>query len=66
MNNVMQWEKSQKVQQQNPCVTCNEKDYLKRTSKPSHMSHKICDNGLAAISKSKTALMLNNLVYIGM
>ena len=30
------------------------------------MSHKICDNGLAAISKSKTALMLNNLVYIGM
>ena len=31
----------------------NEKDYLKCTSKPSYMSHKIFDNNLLAIRKSK-------------
>ena len=31
----------------------NEKDYLKCTSKPSHMSHEIFDNNLVAIRKSK-------------
>ena len=31
----------------------NEKDYLKCTSKPSYMSHKIFDKTLVTISKSK-------------
>ena len=35
----------------------NEKDYLKCTSKPSHMSHKIFHNHLVAIRKSKLALV---------
>ena len=37
----------------------NEKDYLKCTSKPSYMSHKIVDNNLFVILKSKVALKLN-------
>ena len=43
-----------------------EKDYLKCTSKPSYMSHKIFDNNLVAIRKSKLALKLNKPAYIGM
>ena len=31
----------------------NEKDYLKKTSKPSNMSHETFDNGLVAIRESK-------------
>ena len=30
----------------------NEKDYLKCTSRPSYMSHKLFDNNLAKISKN--------------
>ena len=44
----------------------NEKDYLKCSSKPSYMSHKIFDNNLVAIRKSKVALRLNKPAYIGM
>ena len=44
----------------------NEKDYLKYTSKPSYMSHKIFDNNLVALSKSKVALKLKKPAYIGM
>ena len=44
----------------------NEKDYLKCSSKPSYMSHKIFDNNLVAICKSKVALKLNKPAYIGM
>ena len=44
----------------------NEKDYLKSTSKPSHMSHKILDNNLFAVRKNKLALKLNKPAYIGM
>ena len=36
----------------------NEKDYLKCTSKPSYMLHKIFYNNLVAIRKSKVALKL--------
>ena len=43
----------------------NEKDYLKNTSKPSYMSHKIFDNNLVAIRKSKLALKLNIPAYTG-
>ena len=44
----------------------NENDYLKCSSKPSYMSHKIFDNNLVAIRKSKVALKLNKPAYIGM
>ena len=40
----------------------NEKDYLKCTSKPSYMSHKIFGNNLVAIRKNKLALKFNKLV----
>ena len=42
----------------------NRKDYLKLTSKPSYMSHKM-DNDLVAIGKNKVALTLNKPAYIG-
>ena len=44
----------------------NEKDYLKCTSKPSYMLHKIFDNNLVVICKSKLALKLSKPAYIGM
>ena len=44
----------------------NEKDYLKCTSKPSYTSHKIFDNNLVVIGKSKVTLKLNKPAYIGM
>ena len=44
----------------------NERDYLKCTSKPSYMSHKIFDNDLVAIRKSKIPLSLNKSAYIRM
>ena len=42
----------------------NENEYLKCTSKPSYMSHKIFGNNLAAIRKSKVALKLNEPAYL--
>ena len=42
------------------------KDYLKCTSKPSYMLHKIFDNILVAICKSKLALNLNKQAYTAM
>ena len=44
----------------------NKKDYLKCTTKPSCMPHKIFDNNLVAIWKRKLALKLNKTAYIGM
>ena len=44
----------------------NEKDFLKGTSKPIYMSHKIFDDNLVAICQSKLALKLNKPAYIGM
>ena len=44
----------------------NKKDYLKRTSKPSYISHKIFDNDLVTIRKNKVTLMLKSPAYIGM
>ena len=42
------------------------KEYLKCTSKPSYMLHKIFDNNLVTICKSKLLLKLNKPAYIGM
>ena len=44
----------------------NEKDYLKCTSKPSYMSHKIFGNNLVTIRKSKLGLKLNKSTYTRM
>ena len=44
----------------------SEKDYLKCTSKPSYMSHKIFENKFVTIRKRKVPLNLNKSVYIGM
>ena len=47
-------------------LVSNKKCYLKWTSKPSYISHKIFDNDLVAIRKNKVTLMLNKLAYIRM
>ena len=44
----------------------NKKDYLKWTSKPIYMSHKIFENDLVAIRQNKVTLTLNKPAYIGM
>ena len=44
----------------------NKKDYLKWTSIPSYMTHKIFDNDLVAIRKSKVTSTLNKPAYIGL
>ena len=43
----------------------NKKNFLKCTSKPSYMSHKIFDNNIVVIHKSKLASKLNKAAYIG-
>ena len=43
----------------------NERDYLKCTSKQNHIWHKIFDNNLVTIRKSKVLLKLNKPAYIG-
>ena len=48
-------------------LVSNKKDYLKWTSKPSYMSHKMLDNDLVAVRKNKVTLTLTNKpAYIGM
>ena len=47
-------------------LVSNHKDYLKWTSKPSYMSHKIFDNDLVTIRKNKVTLTLKKPAYIGM
>ena len=44
----------------------NEKDHLKCISKLSYMSHKIFDNNLFMIRKSKLVLKVSKAAYIGM
>ena len=44
----------------------NKKDYLKWTSKPSYLSHKMFDSDLVAIRKNKVRLTLSKSAYIGM
>ena len=44
----------------------NEKDYLKRLSKPSHISHQKFNNNLVLIRRTKLALKFNKPTYIGM
>ena len=47
-------------------LVSNKNDYLKWTSKPSYMPHKIFDNDLVTIRKSNVILTLNKRVYVGL
>ena len=47
-------------------LVSNKKGYLKQTSKPSYMSHKIFDNDLLATRKSEVTLTLNKPANVGM
>ena len=42
-----------------------EKDFLKYTSQPIHITHKIFGKNYAAIQKIKPILMLNKPIYVG-
>ena len=43
----------------------NEKDFLKYTSRPVYVTHKLFDKDFAAIHEIKPVLMLNKPIYIG-
>ena len=43
----------------------NEKDFLKHTSRPTHITHKIFDKNYAAICETKPTLTLNKQIYVG-
>ena len=44
----------------------NEKDFLKYTSRPTHISQKNFDKDFAAIHEIKPILILNKLIYVGL
>ena len=43
----------------------NEKGFLKYTSRPTHIAHKIYDKSYADIQDIKPVLMLNKPIYVG-
>ena len=43
-------------------LVSNKKDYIKWTSIPSYMLHKIFDNDLVAVLKNKASLMYERLI----
>ena len=43
----------------------NEKDFLKYTSRPTHITHKIFGKNYAAIHEIKPVLMFNKPIYVG-
>ena len=66
MNNVAYGKTMENMRNRiNVKLAIKEKDSLKCTSIPSDM-HKIFDNNLVAILKSRVSLRLNKHVYIGM
>ena len=46
-------------------LVTNEKDFLKYTSKPTHISHKIFGKNYATIHEIKPVLTLNKPIYVG-
>ena len=46
-------------------LVSNEKDFLKYTSKPTYVTHKLFDKDYAAIHEIKLVLMLNKPIYVG-
>ena len=47
-------------------LVTNEKDFLKYTSKPTYISHKIFGKNYAAIHEIKPVLILNKPIYVGL
>ena len=43
----------------------NKKDFLKYTSKPTYVTHKLCNKNFAAIDEIKPVLILNKPIYVG-
>ena len=43
----------------------NEKDFLKHTSRPTHITHNIFNKNYTTIHKIKPVVTLNNLIYVG-
>ena len=43
----------------------NEKYFLKYTSRPTHITHKIFDKNYASINEIKPVLTLNKPIYVG-
>ena len=43
----------------------NEKDFLKYTSRPNYVTHKLFDKDFAAIHEIKPVLILNKPIYVG-
>ena len=43
-----------------------QKDFLKYTSRPTHISHKVFDKNYAAIHEIKPVLTLNKPIYVGL
>ena len=43
----------------------NEQDFLKYTSRPTYVTHKLFDEGYAAINEIKPVLVLNKPIYVG-
>ena len=46
-------------------LVTNEKDFLKYTSRPTHITHKFFDKTFAAIQEIKPVLMINKSIYVG-
>ena len=42
----------------------NKRDFLKYTSRPTHITHKIFDKNYAAIREIKPVLILNKPIYV--
>ena len=45
-------------------IVNNEDDFLKHTSRPTHITHKIFDKNCAAIHEIKPVLLLNKPIYV--
>ena len=43
----------------------SKKDFLKYTSRPTYVTHKLFDEDYAAIHEIKPVLVLNKLIYVG-
>ena len=46
-------------------LVSNKKDFLKYTSKPTYVTHKLFNKDFAAIHEIKPVLMLNKPIYVG-
>ena len=47
-------------------LVSKEKDFLKYTSRPTHINHKIFDKNYAAIHETKPVLTCNKPIYVGL